>query len=463
MNNDQKGKPFEVNTVNKKPNREHLTETQRYAMFGAIFGFMFPIIAILLELTFSQLSFNLPNLLYIQSATPLLWVIETAPIFLGLFAGYAGYEKDLLIKTNKELHEREYELKTYHISLEEYANQRTAELAIANQQNERRTSQFEAIARIFRAINTIQTLSDLLPQITQTVSDQFDFYHVGIFLLDTRQEYVVLAAANSEGGKIMLKRGHRLFIGENNIIAFAIKRGQPRVAHNTGQDAVFFNNPDLPETLSEIALPLGIGTELFGVLDIQSKQMNAFSQEDIGILTTLADQVSASIQNARAREQTREALAQAEAASFQMNEQQWKQFLALQNVQGFVFDGLETIQLTPSDKDRPHSLSIPLTLRGTKIGSIKLSTSDPNRMWTDEEIEMVQAAAERTSLALESARLLKDAQKRAAKERIIGEISAKIGSAGNLENILQTTLQELGNTLPGTAIAVQFKENQETE
>jgi GAF domain-containing protein len=200
-----------------------------------------------------------------------------------------------------------------------------------------------------------------------------------------------------------------------------------------------------------------------GALDIQSKQENAFSQEDIGILVTLADQVSIAIQNARSYQQTREALAQAEAASVQASEQQWKQFLARQNVQGFSFDGLETIQLTPSEKNRPHSLSIPLTLRGAKIGTIKLSASDPDRMWTDDEIEMVQAAAERTSLALESARLLKEAQKRAAKERIIGEISAKIGSSTNLETILQTAILELSNTLPGTDVAVQFKKDQETE
>jgi GAF domain-containing protein len=76
---------------------------------------------------------------------------------------------------------------------------------------------------------------------------------------------------------------------------------------------------------------------------------------------------------------------------------------------------------------------------------------------------MVQAAAERTSFALENARLLQEAQKRAAKERTIGEISAKIGSTSNLENILQTAIQELGNTLPGTDIAIQFSTNQETE
>jgi GAF domain-containing protein len=449
--------------VNKKPNRAHITETQRYAMLGAAFGFTFPIIGIILELVFSKLSLNIPNLIHIQTTSHLLWVIETAPIFLGLLAGYAGYEKDLLIKINKELHEREHELNNKQATLVQYANERTADLMIANQRNERRTAQLEAIAYVSSAISSIQTLNDLLPQITRTISEQFDFYHVGIFLLDTRREYVVLVAENSEGGKKMVERNHSLLIGESGIVGFAVNRGQPRVVHNSGQDSVFFNNPDLPESLSEIALPLRVGTESLGVLDIQSKQIDAFPQEEVNILSTLADQVSVAIQNARSYQQTREALAQAEAASVQLSEQHWKQFLTRQDVQGFSFDGVDTTQLTPSDKQRPHSLSIPLSLRGTKIGTIKLSASDPERMWTDDEISMVQAAAERTSLALESARLLKEAQKRAAKERVIGEISAKIGSSSNLESLLQIAIQELGNTLPGTDVAIQFKKDQETE
>ena len=449
--------------MNNRTNRAHLTETQRYAIFGAAFGFMFPIIGIFLELIFSRLSFNLTNLMHIQSTSHLLWVIETAPIFLGSLAAYAGHEKDLLIEINKELNEREDELNNARINLEKHVDERTTQLVTANKQIERRTAQFEAIASISRTINSIPTLKELLPQITEIISEKFDYYHVGVFLLDTRREYAVLVAANSEGGKKMLKQGHRLPVEESSLIGYVTKSGHPRVALNTGQDSAYFNNPDLPDIHAEAALPLRIGSDILGALDIQSRQVNEISHEDIGILTTLADQVSVAIQNSRSYQQTREALAQAEAASIQFSEQQWKQFLTRQDVRGFSFDGLETIQLTPSDKEHPHSLSIPLTLRGAKFGTIKLSAADPDRMWTDDEIEMVQAAAERTSLALESARLLKEAQKRAVKERVIGEISAKIGSTSDLESLLQIAIQELGNTLPGTDVAIQFKKDQETE
>jgi GAF domain-containing protein len=139
-----------------------------------------------------------------------------------------------------------------------------------------------------------------------------------------------------------------------------------------------------------------------------------------------------------------------------MGEQQWTQFLNIQPVEGYYFDGVETKNLSAFDKERSHSLAIPLTLRGTRIGTIKLSSPDSDRTWTEDEIAIAQATAERTSLALESARLLQEAQKRATKERTIGKISAKIGNLVNLENIVQTAIQELGNTLPGTEVVVQF-------
>jgi GAF domain-containing protein len=208
-----------------------------------------------------------------------------------------------------------------------------------------------------------------------------------------------------------------------------------------------------------MVLPLQVGAEIFGALDVQSMETNAFSQEDISILSILADQVGIAIQNARSYQKIHEALAQAEASSIQMSSQQWHQFLTQEPVEGYFFDGIDTKNLKPSDKQHPHSLAIPLILRGTRIGTIRLSTANPNRTWTDDEIDMARATAERTSIALENARLLQESQKRAAKERVIGEISAKIGSSSNLESILQTAIQELGNTLPGTDIAIQFKKN----
>jgi GAF domain-containing protein len=446
--------------VNKEPNRAHISATQRYAILGAAFGFTFPLAGTLLEVLFSRLPITIANMFYVQRTDPLLWIVDTAPIVIGLLAGYAGRKQDVLTKVNEQLLERENELKNHQINLEEqYSNERSAGL----QRQKRGAAQFKAVAHIARTISSTQILSELLPQITQSISDNYGFYHVGIYLLNESKDYAILAATNSAGGKKMIERNHRLLVGGSEIVGFVTSTGQPRIALDGGQDTAYFNNPDLPNTHSEVALPLRAGMEIFGALDVQSAETNAFSQEDINILSVLADQVSIAIQNARSYQQAQEALAQAKSASTQISHQQWQQFLTNEPVEGYYFDGVDTIKLKPSDKERAHSFSVPLTLYGTRIGTLKLSAADPNRTWTDEEIDIAKATAERATIALENARLLQESQKRAAKEHVIGEISAKIGSTSSLDSLLQIAIQELGNTLPNTDIAIQLKTSQETE
>jgi GAF domain-containing protein/HAMP domain-containing protein len=396
---------------------------------------------------------------------PLLRLTQTAEtIALGDFSARAKIESQdetgALAESFNGMAER---LNDTLIELEKRVSDRTQELEKANEAIVRRAAQFESLASVARTISSTQTLEKILPQIVETISEQFGFYHVGIFLVDTHREYAILAAANSEGGKKMLERKHRMLVGGAGIVGNVTKNGQPRVALDVGLDAAFFNNPDLPGTHSEIALPLSIDSEVIGALDVQSVEKNAFSEEDINILATLADQVAIAIQNARSYQQSREALARADSASLQMSDQQWKQFFIGQPINGYVFDGLDAKTIQPSDPINPESLTIPLTLRGTKIGTLKLSAMDPKRKWTEDEIAMAQATAERTALAVEGARLLQDAQRRAAKERTIGEISAKIGGLVDIENILQTAIQELGNSMPNTDIAIQFKKDQEPE
>ncbi len=342
--------------------------------------------------------------------------------------------------------------------LEQNVVERTKELELANKNNEHRALQFESIARVAQIIGSTDFSEELLPRITEVISQQFNLYHVGIFLLDIRKEYAVLTASNSEGGRKMLARNHRLPINEASIVGYAGKTGQPRLALDTDADSTYSTNPDLSRTRSELALPLMVGSEIIGVLDVQSTEKNAFSIEDINVMSTLARQVSIAIQNARAYQQTREALKRAEIASMELSRQNWKQFTGQQEIEGVMFDGVNTKTVSRSAGQTEHNLAIPLVLRGTKIGSIKLNSIDPLRVWTEDEMAVLQAAAERTTLAIENARLLQDAQKRASKERTIGEISSKISGLVNIENILETAIKELGTTLTNTDISIQFNQ-----
>ena len=360
-------------------------------------------------------------------------------------------------------------------ALEDKVQERTAALQAANERNERRARQFESIAEVARTISSTSELEVLLPQITRVISREFGFYHVGIFLLDTAKEYAVLSAANSEGGQTMLARGHRLKVGETGIVGYVTGTGNPRVALDTGADATFFNNPFLPETRSEIALPLRTGSEIIGALDVQSKAANAFSQEDISILSSLADQVSIAIQNARQFEQTRQALREAEALAKQFVQTGWQQFTSDKNLLGIRHTGARSTllygkngknqvdQTRPEDPVRPTArgatLSLPIELRGEVIGFVE-ARSPGNRPWDQDELDIVKAIIERSAIAMENARLLEASQRLASKEAKIGEVTARISSSINMRNILQAAVEELGRALPGSEVVIQFETEQ---
>ncbi|MBN1449953.1 MAG: GAF domain-containing protein [Anaerolineales bacterium] len=354
------------------------------------------------------------------------------------------------------------QLRSFIGNLEQRVAERTGELEAATQQVKRRADQFEAIAQVSRVISSIQDQAELLPRITRMISQHFGFYHVGIFLLDENNQYAVLRAANSKGGQRMLARRHRLEVGQTGIVGYVTATGNPRIALDTGADAVFFNNPDLPETRSEMALPLTIGGKVVGALDVQSTEQNAFSHEDVNILSTLADQVSTAIQNARLYDESREALAQAETAYRRLTGETWANVHRFAPVVGYRFDGIKPEPLTQHSKGQPaesqkDAFSVPLQLRGEAIGRLRIKPASTGYQWTENEIAIIQATAERVALAAENARLVAESQKSAAKEQVIGEISSKIGAAINLDNILQTTLREMGRILPGAEISIQVE------
>lgn len=362
--------------------------------------------------------------------------------------------------------------------LEKTVEERTAELVAANQRNERRARQFEAIAQVTRTISSTRDLENILEQIPEVIHRDFGFYHIGIFLLDTAREYAVLSASNSEGGKTMLANGHRLKVGETGIVGFVTGTGRPRVALNTGTDAIFFNNAELPETRSEIALPLRVGEEVIGALDVQSTEPNAFDEQDVRVLGTLADQVSIAIQNARQYERTRAALAESDALSRQFIQTGWSQFTKSQRLEGIRHTGAKSTLLyrkpgKAEDRSRSNTsqlrprgrgavLSLPIKLRGEVIGTVDVRSPE-NRQWDPDEMDIVAAILERAAIAMENARLLADSQKLAAKERTIGEISARISAQSEIEELLKTAVQELGRTLPGTRIAIQLNKDHETD
>ena len=164
---------------------------------------------------------------------------------------------------------------------------------------EDRTRQIRTASEVARDAVAIRDVETLLNETVNLITSRFGFYHAAVFLLDRERENAIMRAASSEGGKHMIARGYSLAVGKVGIVGYATGTGKPRIALDVGEDQVHFANPDLPETRSEMALPLWAGDQIIGALDVQSKDPNAFDEEDILVLQTMADQLAIAIENAR--------------------------------------------------------------------------------------------------------------------------------------------------------------------
>jgi GAF domain-containing protein/HAMP domain-containing protein len=182
--------------------------------------------------------------------------------------------------------------------LEEQVIQRTHQWQEANYKLQRRAIQLETVTLVGRAITSILSLDELLLEVVNLIRARFDFYHAGVFLIDESGTWAVLRQATGEAGQRMLVRKHQLAVGGQSIVGWVTANRQPRIALDVGEDAVHFKNPDLPHTRSEMALPLMVGNRLLGALDVQSTEESAFDEEDIAILSLMADQVAVAIDNA---------------------------------------------------------------------------------------------------------------------------------------------------------------------
>jgi len=168
---------------------------------------------------------------------------------------------------------------------------------------QRHTKLLKAAARAAKNITTILDPYELLQRTVDIICDEFGFYYAGVFLLDDLMQYAVLKAGRGSAGKEMINAGHKLAIGGNSMIGASIANRQGRIALDVGAEAVFFENPHLPKTRSEMALPLVVGDEAIGALTVQSTEEAAFHDEDIAALQTMADQLAIAIQNSNLHRQ----------------------------------------------------------------------------------------------------------------------------------------------------------------
>jgi GAF domain-containing protein len=283
--------------------------------------------------------------------------------------------------------------------------------------------------------------------VAHLVADQFEFYHTGIFLINESGNQVVLQAASSEGGRRMIERGHSFSVGAQGIVGYVAAQKKPRIALDVGTDAVFFNNPDLPLTRSEAAIPLMIRDKVLGVLDIQSDKPHAFSIDDIDVFQTLSDQIAIAIENARLLDETQAAIVQLEALTSLRTQEAWSKKLREQG-RAFTYTPLG-LRAAKASQNSENTISAPIILRGRKIGMISIARKG-DKKWSRLDAGLLEEVAGQVGLAVDNIRLLEDATQRARQERTVGKLATHFSQSLDLDTLLQTAARELGQ-LPDVA------------
>jgi len=263
-----------------------------------------------------------------------------------------------------------------------------------------------------------------------------------------------------------------LRVGYTGIIGRVASTGEARVVLDSNLDKSYFNNPTLPDTKSEMAIPLMVEKETIGILDIQSDQVKAFSTDEVTVMQTLADHLAIAIERVRLLEQLEQSLKDLEQAYGRTTRDNWKSITEsglLKNF-GYHFDnvrirpmneapplGQKSMQtgnkVSQSDGTRQESIAIPIKLRGQSIGAITVKLKEGHRQTT---VSTIEQAVDRLSSSLESARLFEEARQRADREQAIAQVTTAISSAPEFDTILRTAVEEIGKSLGDSEVSIQI-------
>ena len=355
------------------------------------------------------------------------------------------------------------------------------------QRLERRAARIQIASEVAGAVSTILDRDRLIQRIVDLIQERFELYYVGLFLVERRGErfgerkrWAILRAGTGEAGQEMLSRGHRLEVGEDSMIGWSVAHQEARIALDVGQESVRFDNPLLPATRSEMALPLLSRGQTIGALTIQSTEEAAFSAEDIRILQTMATQVAIAIENASLFKEAQNALREMRATQRRYVQQSWQQQLEKEIRSSYtatrsgepeqtsvdwqsILDSLPREQVATTiikDADSSKSLlSAPLTIRDAIIGNLILADEDGERRWSEEEQELVSAVASSMGQVAERLRLLDETQQKAAQEQLVGEIMTPARETLDVKSILQTATDDLYRLLELEEVVIKLVED----
>jgi GAF domain-containing protein len=282
----------------------------------------------------------------------------------------------------------------------------------------------------------------------------------------------------------MLARNHRLEVGGASLIGMCVAQGEARITVDTQREAVHRANPLLPETRSELALPLFSRGRVIGAMTIQDMRPGAFTKEDITTLQTMADQLANAIENARLLRRMEQNMHELELATGQLTQESWRGFLEnYRNTYGYRYRLADvepatdllpeaqvalqqrktiatsvvsesTVEVDEETGRMQGALSVPIRVRNEVLGVLNLRFDDPEV--PSEAIVLVEQVAARLGAALESARLLEESRRAALLEQVSGELSAQMRASLDIDQVLQNAVREMVSALNFARVEVRL-------
>lgn len=284
--------------------------------------------------------------------------------------------------------------------LEQHVAERTRHLVLASE--------------VGRAVSQVRDLDVLLKDACELILKEFDLYYVQVYLTAADQKSLNLAAGTGEVGVQLVRREHRLPFDLNSINGRAAVGKRSVVISDTAQNASFRQNPLLPETRAEMAVPLIVANKVVGVLDMQSREAGMLNEEILPAFEALAGQLAVAIQNANLLKEANEARAEVEKQARRLVRQNWDEHLDAVHTPeqiGFKFDQKDVIQLVDSNESRvsENAISSSISVSGEPLGFLTVQMDDSSRKY--QAIELVKIISQQMAQQIESLRLLENAER----------------------------------------------------
>jgi GAF domain-containing protein/HAMP domain-containing protein len=308
---------------------------------------------------------------------------------------------------------------------------------------------------------------DTLQRTVDFIQDRFDLYYVQVYLVDDAQRFAVLTAGTGDVGQQLLERKHRLDLRETSIVARTFQTRRPVLVANTQTSEIHRINPLLPDTRSEVAIPLIVGDAVVGVLDLQAREADTFREDNLPVFQAMSSQLSSGLRAAQFFSEMQEAVDRAAAINRRLTGEAWEGYLgraALGGRVGYQYD-LQAIQPVKSDgggNGHPARMERPILLREQPIGQIVLGENTA-RTWSEDEIELVDEVARRVAQTLEQYRAFDETAAALAQSEVLYRASQRIAAADNPQDLVSALVETVQIPVFNRALLFGFEHDADNQ